>query len=130
MNTHLIDVTWLFFSGTRRHLLELDRTEVMVTSLGRARLRATVRLCSSCHSESSLFPFDRIHCSTQLVPDSPATRLTQPPPNNNLIPPIDSRVKSWTSCRYLWRPVSLLTIAVGVMGLLRRKQDGNRINRT
>ena len=90
-----------FFSGTRRHLSEFKSAEVVVTSLGRSRLHTAVRLCTKCQSEFLLFPFDRIHCSIQLVPDSPATQLAQPPPNVNLIPLIDSRVKSWTSCRYI-----------------------------
>ena len=101
----LFDSGLLFlFSGTRRHLSELKSAEVVVTSLGRARLSATVRLDASCQSQSSLFPFDRIHCSVQLVLDSAATQLTRPPPNVNLIPPVDGRVKSWTSCRYYGRP--------------------------
>jgi len=97
-------VMLLFFAssvGTRRPLSsQLRSNDVVVTSLGRARLRAVVRLdTSNCQSLSALFPFDRIHCSVQLVLDSPATRMTRPAPNFSLIPSIDGRLKSWTICR-------------------------------
>ena len=81
---------------------DLKNTDVLVTSLGRARLRAALRLCTGCRSQPSLFPFDRVRCSVQLVLDSPVTRLTRPPSGVNvLVPSAGSRVESWTSCRYL-----------------------------
>jgi len=87
------------FSGERRPLSDWRSAEVSVTSLGRARLMAAVQLCTGCRSQSALFPLDRVRCSVQLALDSPVTQLTRPPSSINLVvPPADSRVKSWTSC--------------------------------
>jgi len=80
-------------------MAEVSNAHALIRSSGMVRVEFTEELCTSCESQSSLFPFDQMHCSMQMaLGSSVRRRLVSPPVGYS--PKLETHgVLSWKPCR-------------------------------